>query len=301
MTEPKQTGASVVPARATQGAEAHKDTWMEATVWTERMVLALVNGVKGGRWYSLMDKVFAPATLEAAWEKVWANDGAAGVDRQSIERFEAQEEVYLKELSTALREGSYRPQPVRRVEIPKGDGRTRPLGIPAVKDRIVQTALKLVIEPIFEVKFSPTSYGFRPGRGCKDALREVDQLIKQGYTYVVDADLESYFDTIPKEQLIHRVEERISDGRVLALVRAFLDQDVLRGLERWTPMAGTPQGAVISPLLANIYLHPFDELMASRGHRVVRYADDFVVLCKSRGEAEAALEEIRRWVAENGL
>jgi RNA-directed DNA polymerase len=129
MTGSKQTEASAVPARATQGAEVRKDTWMEASVWTERMVLALVNGVKGGRWYSLMDKVFAPATLEAAWEKVWANDGAAGVDRQSIERFEAQEEVYLKELSTALREGSYRPQPVRRVEIPKGDGRTRPLGI----------------------------------------------------------------------------------------------------------------------------------------------------------------------------
>ena len=159
------------------------------------------------------------------------------------------------------------------MEIPKGDGRTRPLGIPAVKDRIVQTALKLVIEPIFEVTFSPTSYGFRPERGCKDALREVDQLIKQGYTFVVDADLESYFDTIPKERPTHRVEERISDGRVLALVRAFLDQDVLRGLELWTPMAGTPQGAVISPLLANIYLHPSDELMESRGYRVVRDAD----------------------------
>jgi len=276
-------------------------SWVEASVWTERMVSALVNGVKGGRWFSLIDKVTAPATLEVAWSKVRSNRGAAGVDGQSVERFEGQAELYLGELADGLRDGSYRPQPVRRVEIPKGDGRTRPLGIPAVKDRIVQTALKLVIEPIFEVKFSPTSYGFRPGRGCKDALREVDQLIKQGYTFVVDADLESYFDTIPKDQLMHRVEERISDGRVLALVRAFLDQDVLRGLERWTPMAGTPQGAVISPLLANIYLHPFDELMASRGHRVVRYADDFVVLCQSREEAEAALEEIRQWVAENGL
>src|SRR5258705_1764748 len=122
MTGSKQTGASAVPARAKQGAEAHTDKWMEATVWTERMVLALVNGVKGGRWYSLMDKVFAPATLEAAWEKVWANNGAAGVDRQSIERFGAQEEVYLKELSTALREGSYRPQPVRRVDKQGGHG-----------------------------------------------------------------------------------------------------------------------------------------------------------------------------------
>src|SRR5712672_1393731 len=193
MTDTKAQTTPKVPAGATQGGEILKDTnnnWMEACVWTERMVSALVNGVKGGRWYSLMDKVFAPATLEAAWEKVWANDGAAGVDRQSIERFEAQEEIYLKELSTALREGSYRPQPVRRVEIPKGDGRTRPLGIPTVKDRIVQTAVKFVLEPIFEATFRSMSYGFRPGRGCRDALREVDQLIKEGYTFVVDADLE---------------------------------------------------------------------------------------------------------------
>jgi RNA-directed DNA polymerase len=187
------------------------------------------------------------------------------------------------------------------VEIPKGDGRTRPLGIPAVKDRIVQTALKLVVEPIFEVTFSETSYGFRPGRGCKDALREVDRLIREGFTFVVDADLASYFDTIPHERLTNRVEERISDGRVLALMRAFLAQDILRGLERWTPTAGTPQGAVISPLLANIYLHPLDELMASRGYRMVRYADDFVVMCQSHEEAEAALDVIQQWVAENGL
>ena len=156
------------------------------------MVSALVNGVKGGRWYSLMDKVCAPATLQAAWTSVRANGGAAGVDGQSIERFEGQAELYLGELVQALREGSYRPQPIKRVEIPKGDGRMRPLGIPAVKDRIVQRALKLVIEPIFEVMFCPTSYGFRRGLGCKDALREVDRLIKEGFTYVVDADLESY-------------------------------------------------------------------------------------------------------------
>ncbi len=265
------------------------------------MVSALVNGVKGGRWYSLMDKVYAPATLQAAWTKVRANRGAAGVDGQSIERFESQAELYLSELGQALREGTYRPQPVKRVEIPKGDGRTRPLGIPAVKDRIVQTAVKLVIEPIFEVTFCPASYGFRPGLGCKDALRGVDHLLKEGFAYVVDADLESYFDSIPHEQLMHRIEERISDGRVLALMRAFLDQDILHGLERWTPVAGTPQGAVISPLLANIYLHPLDELMASRGYRMVRYADDFVVLCKSREEAEIALAQIRQWVSDNGL
>ena len=293
--------ASAVPVRAKQGAEARDWWWVEASVWTDRMVSALVNGVKGGRWYSLMDKVYAPATLEVAWNNVAANDGAAGVDGQSIERFEAHAEEYLTELSTGLREGRYRPQPIRRVEIPKGDGRTRPLGIPTVKDRIVQTAVKFAIEPIFEATFRPSSYGFRPGRGCRDALREVAQLIEDGYTVVVDADFESYFDTIPHERLMRRVEERISDGRILGLLRGWLKQDILRDLERWTPEEGTPQGAVISPLLANIYLHPLDELMAARGYRMVRYADDFVVLCKSREEADAALADIRAWVAENGL
>jgi len=293
--------APAVPARATQGAEARDWSWAEASVWTERMVSALENGVKGGRWYSLMDKVYAPATLSAAWERVRVNDGAAGVDSQSIERFEARAERYLAELSTAMREGSYRPQPIRRVDIPKGDGRTRPLGIPTVKDRIVQTAVKFVLEPIFEATFRPTSYGFRPGRGCRDALREVAQLIEDGNAFVVDADFESYFDTIPHERLMQRIEERISDGRILGLVRGWLGQDIMQDLQRWTPTEGTPQGAVISPLLANIYLHPLDNLMAARGYRMVRYADDFVVLCKSREQADAALAEIRAWVADNGL
>lgn len=286
---------------AKRGAEAGDWSWVEASVWTERMVSALVNGVKGGRWYSLMDKVYAPATLSAAWAKVRANGGAAGVDGVSLERFAARSEVYLAELGEALRTGSYRPQPVRRVEIPKGDGKTRPLGIPAVKDRIAQTAMKLVIEPIFEATFHPSSYGFRPGRGCRDGLREVDGLIREGRAFVVDADIEGYFDSIPHERLMERVEERISDGRVLALLRGWLDQDIVSGMERWTPTAGTPQGAVISPLLANIYLHPLDETLAAGGWRMVRYADDFVVLCQSREDAEAALAVIRRWVAANGL
>jgi RNA-directed DNA polymerase len=297
----RQGQAPAVPARAKQGAEARDWSWVEASVWTDRMVSALENGVKGGRWYSLIDKVGAPATLEAAWEKVQANAGAAGVDRQSIERFETNQDLYLGELTAALRDGSYRAQPVRRVDIPKCDGRTRPLGIPTVKDRIVQTAVKFALEPIFEAMFRPASYGFRPGRGCRDALREVAQLIADGHTFVVDADLASYFDTIPHERLMQRVEERVSDGRVLGLLHDWLGQDILRGLERWTPTAGTPQGAVISPLLANIYLHPLDELMAARGYRMVRYADDFVVLCKSPEEAAAALADITAWVTENGL
>jgi RNA-directed DNA polymerase len=290
-----------VPETAKQGAEARDWSWVEASVWTERMVSALVNGVKGGCWFSLIDKVYAPANLSAAWAKVRANGGAAGVDRQSIERFAARAETYLAELASDLRTGAYRPQPVRRVDIPKGDGKTRPLGIPTVKDRIVQTAVKFVIEPIFEAMFVPSSYGFRPGRGCKDALREVDRLVRDGYTFVVDADLHSYFDSIPHDRLMERVAERISDGRVLALLQAWLDQDVLLGMERWTPTGGTPQGAVISPLLANVYLHPLDELLAGKGQHMVRYADDFVVLCRSRDEAEAALADIREWVEANGL
>jgi RNA-directed DNA polymerase len=265
------------------------------------MVSALENGVKGGRWYSLMDKVHAPATLAAAWDKVRANGGAAGVDGQSLERCAAHEDRYLSELAGALREGSYQPQPVKRVDIPKGDGRTRPLGIPTVKDRIVQTAVKFVLEPIFEASFHSMSFGFRPGRGCREALREVDELIGEGHSFVVDADLQSYFDSIPHEQLMQRIEERVSDGRILGLLRSFLAQDILRDMERWTPVTGTPQGAVISPLLANIYLHPLDELMAGLGYRMVRYADDFVVLCKSREEAEAALAQLRAFVADNGL
>ena len=169
------------------------------------MLAALDNGVKGGKWFSLIDKVYRPTTLQAAWRKVAANAGAAGVDRQSVERFAGRAEFYLGELEATLKAGSYEPRPMLRVEIPKGAGKVRPLGIPAVKDRIVQTALKLVMEPIFEREFLDTSYGFRPGRGCKDALREVDRLIKEGYTHVVDADLKSYFDTIPHEALMARV------------------------------------------------------------------------------------------------
>jgi len=265
------------------------------------MVSALVEGVKGGKWFSLIDKVGAPKTLDAAWAKVRSNRGAAGVDGVSLERFAAGSEAYLSELSRALRTGTYRPQPVKRVEIPKGDGRTRPLGIPAVKDRVAQAAVKLVIEPIFEAQFLDVSYGFRPGRGCHDALRAVDEAIKEGFTFVVDADLQSFFDSIPHEPLMRQVEARISDGRVLDLLESWLKAEVMAGLERWTPTAGSPQGAVISPLLANIYLHPLDALVTSLGHRMVRYADDFVILCQDREEADRALAAVRRWVEDAGL
>ena len=302
-TKQSESRAPAVSERTTQGAEIHgwDWSWVEASVWNERMLAALKNGVKGGKWFSLIDKVYRAETLKAAWRKVKANGGAAGVDGQSVERFAARAEMYLEELSTALKKGTYRPEPVRRVEIPKGRGKFRPLGIPAVKDRIVQTALKFVLEPIFEREFLQMSYGFRPGLGCKDALREVEWLLESGYTFVVDADLRSYFDTIPHAQLLKRVEEKISDGRVLELIEAFLKQDIVKEMERWTPTGGTPQGAVISPLLANLYLHSLDCQIKQKGYRMVRYADDFVVLCRSWAEAQAALAEMNAWVEANGL
>ena len=265
------------------------------------MLAALKNGVKGGKWFSLIDKVYRAETLKEAWQKVAGNGGAAGVDGQSVKQFAAQAEMYLKELSVALERGTYRPMPVRRVEIAKGGGKQRPLGIPVVKDRIVQTALKFVLEPIFEREFLEMSYGFRPGRGCKDALREVEGWLKEGYTFVVDADLRSYFDTIPHARLMERVKEHVSDGRVIELIEAFLQQDIIKDLERWTPVGGTPQGAVVSPLLANIYLHALDCQMKQKGYRMVRYADDFVVLCRSAEQAQAALAEVKAWVEANGL
>jgi len=298
-----ESEAPGVPERATQGADIHgRDwSWVEASVWNERMLAALGNGVKGGKWFSLIDKVYRGETLKARWHKVKANAGAAGVDGQSVERFAARAEIYLEELSTAVKKGTYQPQPIRRVEIAKGGGKVRPLGIPAVKERIVQTALKFVMEPIFEREFLKMSYGFRPGLGCKEALGEVDRLLREGYTFVVDADLKSYFDTIPHGELLKRVEEKLSDGRVLKLIEAFLKQDIVKEMERWTPTGGIPQGAVISPLLANIYLHPLDCHMQQKGYRMVRYADDFVVLCRSFEQAQQALAEVKAWVESNSL
>lgn len=294
----------LVPDRAKQGGMAQEPRqweWVETSVWTERMLTALGNGVKGGKWFSLIDKVWAPATLAAAWKRVASKRGAAGVDRVSIEKFRAQENRYLDELSEALCESRYRPEPVRRVHIPKGKGKLRPLGIPTVKDRIVQTALKMVLEPIFEVDFLPTSYGFRPGRGCKDALREVDRYLKEGYTWVVDADLKDCFGSIPHEGLLERVGHKVSDGRVLNVIKAYVKQDIQQEMTRWTPQTGTPQGAVISPLLANVYLHPLDVGMRNAGNLMVRYADDFVILCKSEAEAAQALSNLQVWTSDNGL
>jgi RNA-directed DNA polymerase len=266
------------------------------------MVAALITGVKGGVWFSLIDKVYAERTLRAAWHDVKANRGAAGVDHVTIEQFESSLEANLTELSEQLRNGTYRPQPVRRVFIAKpGSREKRPLGIPAVRDRVVQAALRKVLEPIFERDFAAQSYGFRPNRGCKDALRQVQALLEAGYTWVVDADLRRYFDTIPHDRLRRAVERKVADSRVLRLLDAFLAQKVMDGLTSWTPEEGTPQGAVLSPLLSNIYLDPLDHELARAGYEMVRYADDFVVLCRDETSARAALAVVAAWTATAGL
>ena len=276
--------------------------WTERTVWTDRMLTALERGLKGGVWFSLIDKVYSMSNLQAAFAKVKANGGAAGCDQQTIAMYETHLEANLEDLSDQLRRDAYRPRRIRRVYIPKPGGRERrPLGIPTVRDRIVQTALRNVMEPIFERGFAEHSYGFRPGRGCKDALRRVDGLLEAGYTHVVDVDLKSYFDTIPHAPLMGRIREKIADGRVLRLIESFLTQSVMDGLDEWTPTAGSPQGAVISPLLSNTYLDPLDHEMAKEDYEMVRYADDMVVLCRSASEAGQALERVQRWSTNAGL
>ena len=294
---------SAVPTTAKQDGEVRlRWSWAERAVWTERMLTALEQGVKGGCWFSLMDKVEAPRNLLAAAQRVVRNRGAAGVDHVTVRDFGVRLEEELPKLSQQLRDGTYRPQAVRRVHIPKpGSNETRPLGIPTVRDRTVQAAVVNVLEPIFEREFAEQSYGFRPGRGCKAALRRVDQLLKAGYVHVVDADLKSYFDTIPHDRLLTRLKERIGDGRVLSLIESFLKAGILDGLSAWTPESGAPQGAVLSPLLSNVYLNPLDHAVAQAGFELVRYADDFVILCRTADEARQALELVRSWTAANGL
>jgi RNA-directed DNA polymerase len=269
-------------------------SWVEPAVWSERMLEALETGVKGGKWHSLIDKVHGSANLRAAWERVKANHGSGGVDHVTIEAFEDDLDRRLENLAEQLRAGTYKPQPVRRAYIPKpGSSERRPLGIPTVADRVVQTALRNVIEPIFERMFEPTSYGFRPKRRSHQALREVERLLRAGHVWVVDVDIQKYFDSIPPKRLMAAVAERIADGGVLSLIEAYLHQGVLEGMTLWAPGLGTPQGAVISPMLANLYLHPVDVALREAGYEMVRYADDMVILCRTRQEAETALVRLR--------
>lgn len=302
MTKPKESQPASVPLAQQAGEIPPPWRWVEPSVWTVRMLTTLEEGVEGGKWFRLFDKVFSERNLLAALQQVASKRGAAGVDHVSVDQFARELPESLWEISDQLRHRTYKPQAIRRVHIPKpGTTETRPLGIPTVRDRMVQTAVVNVIEPIFERDFAEHSYGFRPGRGCKDALRRVDQLLKAGYVHVVDADLKGYFDSIPHDRLMTRLKEKIADGSVLSLIESFLKAQVMDGMEDWTPTAGAPQGAVLSPLLSNIYLDPLDHLMAREGFEMARYADDFVILCRTPEEASRALELVRGWVADNGL
>jgi RNA-directed DNA polymerase len=271
--------------------------WVEPSIWTDRMLTALETGVRGGKWHSLIDKVYSPKNLHAAWKKVKRNKGSAGVDHQTIGMYGQRLNRNLERLHTQIKTEQYHPQAIRRTWIPKPGKRNekRPLGIPTVRDRIAQTALRNAIEPIFEVTFSDNSYGFRPNRGCKDALREVNHYLKTGYTWVVDVDLESYFDTINHGILMKQIQNRISDTRLLKLIHSYLEQKIMDTTKGWTPEKGSPQGAVISPLLSNIYLDPLDKLMEQSGFKMIRYADDMVILCRTQIEAETAYQILKNW------
>lgn len=290
--------------QAKQGREVPPEwEWTEASVWTERMLATLERGIKGGKWFSLIDKVWKMENLQSATTAVVRNKGGAGVDGQTCQGFLARSSEQLPRMQELLKSERYEPKPVKRVWIPKlGSKELRPLGVPTVENRVVQTAIRNVIEPIFEHIFAEHSYGFRPGRGAKDALRRVDWLLKAGKVWVVDADIKGYFDNIPQGKLLEAVAEHISDGKLLELLRRFLKQGVMETGQGWKPTDdGTPQGAVISPLLANVYLNPLDHMMARGGKEMVRYADDFVILCVSEQEAKETLEQVRQWMEGAGL
>jgi RNA-directed DNA polymerase len=291
-----------------QGGEGPtgQDLWQRykahRKVWSEGMLMSLDKGVKGNKWFSLIDKVWSERTLRLAWEQVQSNAGACGIDGMTVAMFNKDSSRRLLVVNEQLKEDRYQPEPVKRVWIPKlGSTQMRPLGIPTVTDRVVQTALRMVIEPIFEREFAPHSYGFRPGRCCQNALGRVEELLKEGHTHVVDIDIKGYFDNIPQEKLLKHVGERIADGRVIQLLESFLKSGVMEDEGLAETEAGTPQGGVISPLLANIYLNPLDWLMVKSGYEMVRYADDMVVMCRDAETATKALNQVAHWMQEAGL
>lgn len=294
-----------VPFSATPvGEPVQIRDWAQRAVWTDRMLTTLLEDkVRGGKWHSLVDKVYSEMNLFLSALRVTGKNGSAGVDGQTSEDFDQQLIAQTRLLGEQLKGQTYRPSAVKRVHIPK-PGRpkeTRPLGIPTIRDRVVQRAIVNVIEPILDHTFHDRSFGFRHGRGAHDALRIVEQKISDGYVYVVDADLKGYFDSIPKDRLMTLIRKHISDSRMLKLIKLFLDQSILEELKQWTPVSGVPQGAVLSPVLSNLYLNSLDHLMCNNGFEMVRYADDFVVLCRSEFEAEVAVQEIIAWVDEAGL
>lgn len=253
--------------------------------------------------HSLVDKIYKRKNLELAWERVKRNKGAGGIDGQTLQEFEGQLDVHLDRLHTELKSDAYRPLPVRQKLIPKAGqpGKSRPLGIPAIYDRVCQQALHNRLEPIFEKVFDDASFGYRKGRSTKDALRKIWREIDEGYEWIVDADLSNFFGTVDHEKLLTLVAKRVSDGRVLRLIRSMMKAGCIAEGKRLPTEQGTPQGGVVSPILSNVLLTPFDREMRHRGYRLTRYADDWVVVCRTRAEAQKVLSEADKILGRLGV
>jgi len=248
----------------------------------------------GRKFFQLIDKVYEMKNLKEAWKKVKSNKGCAGIDKQSISDFQKQSEMHLKEIQRAVKNGMYEPMPTLRRLIPKGDNKVRALGIPTVKDRILQQATKNVIEQIFEMKFLDCSYGYRPNKSAHQAVEQIKKYVEQGYIWVIDADVEKFFDSVDHKLLMGFVAKEISDGKVLNLIESWLKAGVMNEGKREETVVGTPQGGTVSPLLANIYLHEMDiEITKIDSVRLVRYADDFVILCKTKEDAERTMKQVK--------
>jgi len=290
-------------AGTTRSSNPHGHPPMDKVRHLQRRLYVAAKRSPERRFHALYDRILRPDVLEEAWRRVRANRGAAGVDRETLADVEAYgTEHMLQDLSDALQAGRYHPSPVRRRGIPKPDGGVRPLGIPTVRDRVAQQAAKLVLEPIFEADFLPASYGYRPKRSATEALEVIRRSFIEGRMWVTEIDIRSFFDSIDHARLLEFVGQRVSDRRVLKLVRKWLTAEVMEDGVTSQTVSGTPQGGVISPLLANIFLHRLDTAWAEQGNgTLVRYADDAVILCRTRTEAEAALALVGEILTGLGL